>query len=130
MNKEITNEFSFVLKPAQYGIGVFATHNIKAATYLRLFHVENAPSVGVERNKNDVPEYFQQYCLNRGEVLWSPRDFGRIEIGWHLNHSKTPNAVNRNYQYYALRDISEGEEITIDYNSLEEPEVAKEDYYR
>jgi SET domain-containing protein len=129
-DKDKTNEFSFILKPAKYGIGVFAAHDIKTGTYLKLFHEENEPSVGMERKKKDVPKYFRQYCLDRGEMLWAPKDFGRMEIGWHLNHSKTPNAINRNYKYYAQRDILEGEEITIDYNSLEEPENAKADYYR
>ena len=48
----------------------------------------------------------------------------------YLNHSKTPNAYHKNYNYYALRDIKAGEEITIDYNTLEEPEEAKEDFYK
>jgi SET domain-containing protein len=47
-----------------------------------------------------------------------------------LNHSETPNAVHRDYEYYALVNIRAGEEITIDYNSLGEPEDAKEDYYK
>ena len=59
-----------------------------------------------------------------------PKDFGCMEIGWYLNHSKTPNAYHRNYEYYALRDIKTGEEITVDYNTLEEPEEAKENYYK
>jgi len=33
MNKDKTDEFSFVLKPAQYGVGVFATHDIKAGIF-------------------------------------------------------------------------------------------------
>jgi SET domain-containing protein len=53
-----------------------------------------------------------------------------MEVGWFLNHSDKPNAYHENYEYYALRDIKEGEEITIDYNSLEESEESKEYYYR
>ena len=33
-----TTEFSFILKPSKYGVGVFATHNIAKGTYLRLFN--------------------------------------------------------------------------------------------
>ena len=129
--KDRTDEFSFLLKPSEHGIGVFATHDIKAGTYLRLFGEETeATDVSVVRNKKDVPELFSQYCVDRGDALRCPRDFGRMEVGWHLNHSSTPNAYHRNYDYYARRDILAGEEILIDYNSLEEPEDAKEDYYR
>ncbi len=126
-----TTEFSFVLKPAQHGIGVFAVHDIKAETYLRLFVGETEETnVSVSRKKEDVPEFFRQYCIDMGKTLYCPKDFGCMEIGWHLNHSKTPNAHHRNYDFYALRDILAGEEITIDYNSLEESDEAKDDYYK
>lgn len=126
-----TTEFSFILKPAKYGVGVFAAHDIKEGSYLRLFGNENknhrAPVI---RDKKDVPKYFESYCIDRGEKLICPKDFGHMEIGWYLNHSKSPNAFHREYNYYALRDIIAGEEIVIDYSSLEEPEEAKSDYYK
>ncbi len=134
MNKNTTNEFSFILKPSKFGVGVFATHNIAKDTYLRLFGDEKT---GVETGSNerffdikDIPEPFQSYCVNFGKKLMCPADFGRMPIGWYLNHSKTPNALNKDYDYYASRDIKEGEEILIDYNSLQEPEEVKEDYYK
>jgi len=126
-----TDEFSFVLKPSEHGVGVFATHDIKAGTYLRIFGDEGAPvDVAVIRKKEDVPESFRKYCVDRGDILECPKDFGCMEIGWLLNHSGTPNAYHKNYEYHALRDIKVGEEITIDYNSLNEPEENKEEYYK
>jgi len=121
-----------MLKAVEHGIGVFAAHDIKAETYLRFFGEETevtteATTETVVRKKEDIPEFFRQYCLERGDTLRCPKDFGRMEVGWHLNHSKTPNAYHRNYNFYALRDIKKGEEITIDYNALEEPEETKED---
>ncbi len=54
-----------------------------------------------------------------------------------MNHSEDANAIrgennnpDRKYQWYAARDIKAGEEILINYNSLEEPEESKKDYYR
>ena len=35
--KNSTNEFSFVLKPSSHGIGVFAVHDIKEDTSMRVF---------------------------------------------------------------------------------------------
>ena len=32
-----TDEFSFVLKSSEHGIGVFTVHDIKKGTHLRLF---------------------------------------------------------------------------------------------
>ena len=125
-----TNEFSFMLKSTKHGIGVFASNDIKKETYLRLFRDETGDPVSANRKKEDVPEIFRQYCVDRSNgKLLCPKDFGCMEVGWHLNHSKTPNAYHRDYNYYALRDILAGEEVTIDYNSLEESEQAKEDYY-
>lgn len=125
-----TTEFSFILKPSKHGIGVFAAHDIKEGTYLRFFGVETIETnVSEIREKKDVPKLFQQYCVDRGDKLVCPKDFGHMEVGWYLNHSKTPNTYHKNYDYYALRDVKVGEEITIDYNTLEEPEEAKEDYY-
>lgn len=129
--KDGTDEFSFVLKPAEHGIGVFAAHDIKEGAYLRFFGGKTVlTNVTVIRNKEDVPEFFQQYCIDRDDKLVCPKDFRHMEIGWHLNHSKKPNAHHKNYDYYASRDIKAGEEITIDYNSLEEPEEAKGEYYK
>ena len=128
---ESTSEFSFVLKPSDHGIGVFAVHDIRAETYLRLFADDIDPdAVSAIRKKEDVPEVFRKYCIYRRNTLVGPKDFGRMDIGWHLNHSSSPNAYHRNYDYYSLRNIKAREEITIDYNALEEPEEAKEDYYR
>ena len=125
-----TNEFSFAIKPTEHGVGVFATHAIKEGAYLRLFGEEDKTSdVSVIRNKKDVPEFFRSYCVDRGDLVRCPKDFGCMEIGWHVNHSSAPNAEHKKYEFYALRDIAVGEEITIDYNTLEEPEEAKEDFY-
>ena len=130
--KTKTTEFSFILKPAKCGVGVFTTHNIKVKTFLRLFGGnENKNCLTLmTRDKKNVPKSFQLYCIDRGKKLICPNDFGSMDIGWYLNHSKTPNAFHRNYNYYALQNIKLGEEITINYNTLEEPKIAKENYYK
>jgi len=131
MKENITNEFSFVLKPSKFGIGVFVTHNIKKGIFLRLFGNET-PSKHLVRtiDKEEVPKLFQGYCIDRGNKLVCPLDFGSMSVGWYLNHSNTPNAIHKNYSWYALRDIREGEEIVIDYNSIEEPEESKKGFYK
>lgn len=129
MNK--TSEFSFILKPSKYGVGVFAAHDISKGVHLRLFGDEDKMGdVSVLRKKTDIPEFFREYCVDRGDEMRCPADFGCMEMGWFLNHSKDPNAYHKNYEFYAMRDIFEGEEITINYNSLEEPEDSKESYYK
>ena len=132
MQQQITNEFSFILKPAQHGVGVFAVHDIAKGTFLRLFGKDEPTNKHPIRNlvKKDIPEYFQGYCIERGETMICPEDFGSMPVGWYLNHSNTPNAAHQDYNYYATQDIAEREEITIDYNTLEEPEENKLPYYQ
>lgn len=126
-----TNEFSFVLKPSEHGIGVFAAHDIKEGTYLRLFGDE--PEL-TDRSRtlkaSEVPDTFKEYCINKGDELIGPQDFGAMPVGWYLNHSVNSNATHRNLHWYASRDIVAGEEILVDYNSLGEPEKGKEDFYK
>jgi SET domain-containing protein len=125
-----TNEFSFLLKPSSYGVGVFCTHDINKGTYLRLFGDEELYENRIRTLKTeDVPKPFDEYCMDRNEALVCPKDFGNMCIGWYLNHSKDSNAEHKEYNWYAKRDIVKGEEILIDYNSLEEPEESKEEYY-
>lgn len=127
----ITSEFSFILKPSDHGIGVFAVYDIQKGTHLRLFGDKETTDLrSIVRPKNSVPELFQQFCMDRGDKLICPEDFGHMHVGWYLNHSKEPNTFrDDDFKWYALRDIKAGEEITIDYNSLEEPQEAREDYY-
>lgn len=130
-----TNEFSFRLKPSEHGIGVFALHDIEKGTYLRLFGDKNKEGNFESRTRSipvkDIPAELEEYCVSRGETANCPQDFGQMAVGWYLNHSGTPNAYHDDqYRYFALRDIKKDEELTIDYNSLEEPESAKDDYYK
>lgn len=124
-----TNEFSFIIKPAKFGVGVFATHDIKKGTHLRLF-VDEKTTEHESRilAKDEVPEIFWGHCLDRGNEMICPPDFGALPIGWYVNHSSTPNAEpgnnpnsHRRYRWYAIKDIKAGEEIVFNYSALEEP---------
>lgn len=130
-----TDEFSFILKPSKVcdGVGVFATHGIASGTRLRVFGEQIEDDVDRARifDKNALPEIFHGYCVDDGEKFLCPADFGSMPIGWHINHSEAPNAYQKNRKwYYAARDIIEGEEILIDYNSLGEPMESREDFYK
>ncbi len=127
--KNSTNEFSFILKPSEYGVGVFATHGIVKGTFLRLFGDEKLLENRIRiLSTNDVPKPFDEYCMDRSDTLVCPEDFGNMPVGWYLNHSQNANAEHKDYNWYAKRDIAEGEEILIDYNTLEEPK--KPSYYK
>ncbi|MBS4027661.1 MAG: SET domain-containing protein [Ignavibacteriales bacterium] len=107
-----TTEFSFVLNVSKInGVGVFATHAISKGTKLNLFWERG-------RSLKIVPKAFLKYCIEDGKQYACATNFGRMSVGWYLNHSKTPNAFHKNYLYFANRNIKVGEEILIDYDTL------------
>ncbi|HEY9404545.1 MAG TPA: SET domain-containing protein-lysine N-methyltransferase [Pyrinomonadaceae bacterium] len=112
-----TTEMFFVLRPSSiHGIGVFALQTIKKNTRLRLF--AKGDRIRYLKSSSSLKDMLA-YCVPIGDGYYMcPADFGRMSVGWHLNHSDTPNAFHKNYIYYAGRDIRKGEEITIDYGTL------------
>lgn len=134
------SEFSFMLKPSPLGgVGVFATHDIEKGTEL----FSNRHLIRTMKVK-DVPPPLLQYCIYiSDEECLCPERFDRMEIGWYINHSSTPNIAKKyavsnkdavenikSRTIHAIQDIKAGDEILIDYNGLDEPEHLKEDYYR
>ena len=140
------SEFSFILKPSPLGgIGVFATHDFGAG--VEVFRNTFQPRI---LKKENIPADFLKYCiyLNDDELI-CPEQLDRMEIGWFINHSKEANIARKASLHQAgnvarreaihqleektlitIKNIKAGDEILIDYNSLDEPEYLKDDYYR
>ena len=120
--EEKTTGMSFILRPSKIaGVGVFCTHGIKAGTKLQLFPKGNHTKF-VSNKEANAPK-MKLFCEHFGvEVeggFYIPADFTQISIGWYLNHSLDPNAKHDDdWDYFAIRDIEGGEELTIDYNKL------------
>lgn len=135
-----TSEFSFILKPSSLGgVGVFAVHDIPSGT--RIFNtILKMRTMKIK----DVPQEFLKYVVYiNDEECVGPQRFDRMEIGWYINHSATPNIEQENVitaeniydvmdklTVYAVKDIEAGDEILVDYNHLNEPEQLKEEYYK
>ncbi|NBD73797.1 SET domain-containing protein-lysine N-methyltransferase [Patescibacteria group bacterium] len=132
---DTTNEFSFMLKPStipEAGVGVFTLHNIKSGTQLRVWgdQVQDDANRARVLRPADVPKGLQGYCVADGDTLLCPDDFGQMHVGWYLNHSNEPNVrIDMRKWFFALRDIAAGEELFLDYRTLNEPASSKEEYY-
>jgi hypothetical protein len=113
--RRYTNEFSFLLKPSRIaGVGIFAVHGIAKGTYLSFFFTSEASPIRRVTDKNRF--FVERFGVpSQKNAYYCPPDFRRMSIGWYLNHSTRPNAFHINYQYYALKNIKAGVEITIDY---------------
>ncbi len=119
-----TDEFSFVLGVSGiHGVGVFANHAIREGARLVLFgpdtrYLAAAPTLEARRILDKLSVEGEG-----GRGYYCPPSFTRVDVGWYLNHSESPNAGfrgNIDGEYFALRDISEGEEVTMDYRTLGE----------
>lgn len=115
----------FRLKPSTItgaGVGVFSTSDIPRGTRIpELFGEEEVQFLTwSEFAALDLPEEFKQNFPTRfDEGCYLPKNLNQMSAGWFLNHSSSPNlAHDADYVYYALRDISRGEELLIDYDRI------------
>ena len=117
---------TFILKPSSIeGIGVFALSHIPKGTLLKLFDGTDYRLISRRKSVSIAKSVLERYCVEDSAGYHCPADFHRMSVGWYLNHSEQPNAGGKRENYYALRDIREGEEITIDYATLSALEAEK-----
>jgi SET domain-containing protein len=114
-----------ILAPSRIqGVGLFAIKNLAKGEEvpiwdqndLRFFEVPSA---------DDKLFYglFHHYCIRTKGGYYGPKDFLKMSIGWYINHSDAPNLEERlegaTWRYYATRAIAKGEEVTMDYRTLD-----------
>lgn len=124
MTRHAAPNVDFLLKPSGIaGIGVFAARAFKKGEALPLF-ADDEPVRQIHLPKKPVERRIvERYCVRDDKnprLYHCPADFSRMSVGWYLNHAETPNAGHREFKYFALRAIRKGEEVTIDYGTLEE----------
>lgn len=112
------------LRPSPiHGIGCFAIRDIPAET--DLFPQSSGEMVWVPKKDlvnlpPEIAKLYEDFCVERGDLVGCPSNFNCMDLAWYPNHSDTPNAFcdpAREYSFYALRNIKEGEEVTLDYNT-------------
>ena len=113
------------IKPSPlHGIGVFAIKGIPKGTYV--FQDENEEMVWISKDKiknlpKDIKELYDDFCVVRENELGCPKNFNQMTSAWFLNNSKNPNmGCDKEYRFFALRDIKKGEELTLNYATYNE----------
>jgi uncharacterized protein len=86
-----------------HGLGCFARVPFADGEHIGTFE---GPEV-----QEDGPHVLWVYDPNGGAIARR----GSNLLRW-MNHSESPNAALRGFELYALRPISAGDEITIDYS--------------
>jgi hypothetical protein len=112
-----------------HGIGVFAIRPIPAGT--DVFANDGVPLVWVSRAKLERAglteaerALYHDFGINRGDSIGCPANFHNLTPGWYLN--EPPQGAGANVRsdgelrFFALRDIAEGEELSIDYSGFSE----------
>jgi hypothetical protein len=73
-------------------------------------------------NDHDIPDTVKKLvvdmCPEEDGSFWFPDySLNELGIGYFINHSKTPNLREEDGDFFALRDIEPGEEMTVDYST-------------
>jgi len=110
---------------AVHGIGVFALVNIPVGTR-GLFAPPSpwlaVPKADVAQLPTAVQAHVELYCLQHdGVVYMPPHGFTVMDLVMYLNHSDSPNLrqLDSGDDFITLCDIPAGEELLLDYNTLE-----------
>ena len=105
-------------------MGVFAIRDIPKGT--DIFYGDDDPIVWVSKDKinkldPEIKKLYKDFAVIKGKKYGCPKNFNQLTLSWYLNHSKNPNVgCDKEYKFYALRDIKKREELTADYNTYNE----------
>ena len=116
---------------------MFAITHIPKGAYLfepdddRLLSVKKQDLEKLENEGKLDPallKLYQDFCVLQGDRYECPASLNRLTISWYLNNAKNANvAADPNLRFYAVRDINAGEELTTDYSTYSENELAEEE---
>jgi FRG domain len=110
------------------GIGVFAICKIRKGT--RLFLGDNEEMVWIEkdafcRESKQNRKLYEDFAVVRNERYGCPQSFNRLTMAWYMNEPMSGKRANvacekETYDFVALREIQEGEELTVNYSTFSE----------
>ena len=122
----LRNNTCIMLRPSPVeGIGVFAIADIKKGQR-NIFSRDKSEWIKVSREEvSQLPLHskslVENFCLYDDESYFVPEyGFTMIDLVIYLNHSEEPNIISLNdgEAFEALRDISAGEELFINYGEI------------
>ena len=129
--QELRDETYVMIKPSAIeGIGVFAIRDIpKGCRTMFSKPIPNKDEwiviskTEIEQLPQHSKDLIENYCLYDEENYFVPEyGFKKMDLVNFLNHSDTPNiiSINEGEYFEAIRDITKGEELLIDYGEIVE----------
>ena len=128
------HEYTYTrLRPSLiHGIGVFAIRDISKGT--NIFYDDKLEMVWIDRSEvekltGEIRKLYDDFCpLVKGKY-GCPDGFNNLTLAWYINEpakGQEPNVIcNDHYDFISLRDIKEGEELTVDYSKYSESPISK-----
>ena len=116
-----------------HGVGVHAIMPIKKGTSL-------FPDCSVDLNKikkinkkevahlhDNIKQIMGDFLIESETHYFMPTSLNNINISYFLNHSDSPNCqwLEKDDSFRPLKDIKEGEELTLNYHKYLESELIK-----
>jgi hypothetical protein len=82
------------------------------------------PESVIHHVRPNVRKLYYDFGVLKAGRYGCPPNFNQLTPAWYMNGSSTrPNVrVDRNYDFIASRNISRGEELTVDYSEYSENE--------
>jgi SET domain-containing protein len=110
----------YLAPSAVQGIGVFSWFPIaKGQPIFPYDAVEDCVLITDPLPEGPLKVMVTRYGVETKEGIWVPSDFNRMGVWWFLNHSSEPNVEYVGNDIVAARDLAAGEELTIDYRTLD-----------
>jgi hypothetical protein len=110
-----------------HGVGLFAIKKIEKGT--KLFGGDDSGMIWIHKKSvaslpKEVKRLYTDFGVLKDGRYGCPPSFNQLTPAWYLNDSKTdPNVrCDANFDFFALRDIKSGEELTADYSTYSEVE--------
>lgn len=110
-----------ILKPSTNakGVGIFTTRPIRAGEPLNLFAETDWRFVTMDDLLDGELFLVRRFGIREENGWHIPADWNHMSIGWYVNHADLPNVHHQDFVYYASRHIRRGEELLLDYGSLQ-----------
>lgn len=112
------------------GIGVFAIVDITKGTFVfkgdkSEMYWFSSEELALPSLPQAIQDLYNDFCVIKTEenhkLYGCPDSFNNMPISWYLNDSNNPNmACNENYDFYTIRDVKAGEELTAKYGTYSE----------
>jgi len=113
-------QFFLAASPIQ-GVGVYTWVPVPKGHLIFPYHdVDDCVLITEPPPEGPLQVMVNRYGVETKEGIWIPSDFNRMGVWWFINHSTEPNIEYAGNDIVAARDLAAGEELTIDYRTLDE----------